>query len=248
MPSFRRRIELQRHPSPNGGQVRAVLEDDYHHFRVEVRYRGGHVTSVWGEAPRPPFVTCPDAAAALNELAGMALDRVSIAVTRYTDAAQQCTHMFDLAGLAIAVAAREIDYRHYEVDVPRHVEGRSHARLVRDDGFRLEWDVENSTILSPAPYKGVNMRNGMARWALTSLSEDEAEAALVLRRCALISIGRLKDIDKETHAHLTGHCYSQQPQRAPMAIRIVGSTWDFTHRPEVLCLDDREWLNGFTAA
>jgi hypothetical protein len=92
------------------------------------------------------------------------------------------------------------------------------------------------------------MRQGMARWALGTLPAEEAEAALVLRRCALISLGRLKDIDKEPHAHLTGRCYAQQPHRAPQAIRMVGSTWDFTKKPEALCGDDQAWLADFDSA
>jgi hypothetical protein len=34
MQRFRRRIELAGQQDDQGGQVRAVLEDDFHHFRV----------------------------------------------------------------------------------------------------------------------------------------------------------------------------------------------------------------------
>jgi hypothetical protein len=248
MQCFRRRIELASHNPGSAGQVRAVLEDDFHHFRVVVDYRDGHVTAARGQAVRHPFTACPGAASALNELAGMALDRIAQSVTLHTDATQQCTHMFDLAGLAIAAAARGDTRRLFEIEVPRHVEGRSHARLVRDGVLVLDWEVEGSAILGPEPYCGVDMRAGLARWALASLPEQEAEAALVLRRCALIALGRLKDIDKEPHAHLTGRCYAQQPHRAPQAIRIVGSTWDFTEKPEALCGDDHAWLADFDNA
>lgn len=243
MQCFRRRIELANHSAGGAGQVRAVLEDDFHHFRVAVDYRAGHVTAARGQAVRHPFTACPGAAAALDALAGMALDRIAQSVTLHTDATQQCTHMFDLAGLAVAVAARGDSRRLFDIEVPRHVQGRSRATLVRDDVPVLDWEVEGSAILGPAPYGGVDMRAGLARWALANLPEQEAEAALVLRRCALIALGRLKDIDKEPHAHLTGRCYAQQPHRAPQAIRIVGSTWDFTEKPEALCIDDHAWLD-----
>lgn len=246
MQCFRRRIELAGRQDGQGGQVRAVLEDDFHHFRVVVEHRGGAVAAVRGETPRHPFTACPGAAPELNRLAGMRLDHVANSVTLHTDATQQCTHMFDLAGLAIAFAARGDRYRRYDVEVPRHVDGRSHARLRRNGAQVLDWEVEGSTILGPAPYAGIDMRKGMARWALGALPAEEAEAALVLRRCALISLGRLKDIDREPHAHLTGRCYAQQPERARQAIRIVGSTWDFSGCPEALCLDDQEWLGDFS--
>ena len=246
MQRFRRRIELAGRQDQHGGQVRAVLEDDFHHFRVVVEHRGGGVTAVHGEAPRHPFTACPGAAPQLERLVGMRLDRIANSVTLRTDATQQCTHMFDLAGLAIAAAARGDRYRRYDAEVPRHVDGRSHASLQRDGIPVLTWEVEGSTILGPAPYAGVDMRKGMARWALGALPAEEAEAALVLRRCALISLGRLKDIDREPHAHLTGRCYAQQPERAPQAIRIVGSTWDFSERPQALCMDDQAWLGDFS--
>ena len=246
MQRFRRRIELAGRQDQHGGQVRAVLEDDFHHFRVVVDHREGIVTAVRGETPRHPFTACPGAAPELNRLAGMHLDRIANSVTLHTDATQQCTHMFDLAGLAIAAAARGDRYRRYDIEVPRHVDGRAPARLMRDGVLVLEWEVEGSAILGPAPYAGVDMRKGMARWALGALPAEEAEAALVLRRCALISLGRLKDIDREPHAHLTGRCYAQQPERAPQAIRIVGSTWDFSERADALCLDDQAWLADFS--
>jgi hypothetical protein len=247
MQRFRRRIELAGRHDSQGGQVRAVLEDDFHHFRVVLDHRHGQVVSVRGEAPRHPFSACPGAAPELQRLAGMRLDDIAHSVNLYTDATQQCTHMFDLAGLAIAAAARGDGARRYDVEIPRHIDGRTHARLERDGRLLLDWSVEGSAILGPDPYTGIDMRQGMARWALGALPAEEAEAALVLRRCALISLGRLKDIDKEPHAHLTGRCYAQQPQRAPQAIRMVGSTWDFTARAEALCFDDRAWLTDFSA-
>jgi hypothetical protein len=245
MPSFCRRIQLEGRQTSHEGEVRAVLEDDFHHFRVALRHRLGRVIEISAEAQRHPFTECPNAAAPLNALRGMQLDPIASAVTRHTDASLQCTHMFDLAGLAIAAAARGISHRRFDIEVPRHVDGRSHARLVRDDGLRLDWEVQDRTIVSPSPYAGVDMRQGMARWALSSLAADEAEAALVLRRCALIALGRLRDIDKDLHARPSGRCFVQQPERAPQAIRIVGSTWDFTAHPERLCRDDQSWLHAF---
>lgn len=246
MASFRRRIEIAGRHTSGSGHVRAVLEDDFHHFRVALRYRDGSVSDISGEAPRHPFSACPEATAMLDALLGMPLNRIANAVTRFTDATQQCTHMFDLAGIAISVAAQGITHRVYEIEVPRHIDGLTEARLDRDDGFRLAWQVNESNIIAPPPYAGINMREGMARWALNELAEDEAEAALVLRRCALIALGRRKDIDKEAHAHLTGRCYAQQPHRARHAIRIMGSTWDFSDQPEALCKDDHAWLKDFS--
>ncbi|PLX74322.1 MAG: hypothetical protein C0607_11165 [Azoarcus sp.] len=243
---FRRRIQINARRSPKGGEVRAVLEDDFHHFRVALIHHNGIVEKISAEAPRHPFSACPEASAALAGLVGMVLNPIANSVSRHTDASLQCTHMFDLAGLAIALAARGHDYRGYEIEVPRYKNGETQARLARDDGLQLKWDIHNSCILSPAPYTGVNIREGMARWALSTLPADESEAALVLRRCAIISLGRNKDIDQEVHARPSGRCYAQQPERAQQAIRIVGSTWDFSERRWALCQDDSEWLQRFS--
>ncbi len=245
MPVFRRRIELAARHAPEGGQVRIVLEDDFHHFRVALSYRDGVICALNGAAPRHPFSVCPGATAELVKLVGMPLARIANAVTQHTDASEQCTHLLDLAGLANAAAARGITYRRYELEVPRYVAGRSHARLVRDDGFELEWEINGSDIVAPVRYAKVNLRRGMARWALATLPEEEAEAALVLRRGALIGYGRSLGLHQGPHTHLRGSCYAHQPQRAEQAIRLPDSTWDFTERAEALCLDDGDWLKVF---
>jgi hypothetical protein len=110
--------------------------------------------------------------------------------------------------------------------------------------FHLSWSIENKTfITAPTTYNGLSIGKGFAKWALKNLSNDEAEAALVLRRCAIISLGRLKNLDAIKHAKPTGVCYAQQPSRAAESTRIKGSTLDFSYRPEQLCQDDLAWLN-----
>jgi hypothetical protein len=44
------------------------------------------------------------------------------------------------------------------------------------------------------------------------------------------------------HAMPTSACFAQQPERAPTALRQVGSTWDFSDRAAALCADDEAWL------
>jgi Protein of unknown function (DUF2889) len=240
---FRRRILIAGlHPAEGTARVRAALEDDFHHFRVEVRSAGGVVTAVIGEAIRFPYTMCPSAAEPLRQLEGMALSSVANAVTRRADASGQCTHLFDLAGLAIAAAARRLQRREYRIEVPMRSGDRTQPKLWRDGVLALQWQVNGPVIEGPLPYDHVNLREGLARWALTHLSEDDAEAALVLRRATAISIGRTKRLDDQVHASSTGFCFSQQPVRAQAALRVVGSTWDFTAGGEALCGADLAWL------
>jgi hypothetical protein len=242
MTVFRRRVDIVAQPGDGSGEVRAALEDDFHHFRVWVRHHAGEVTAIGGEALRYPFSMCPQACGPLQLLLGMKLDRIAHSVTRQADASHQCTHLFDLAGLAIAAAARGDHQRRYDIDIGRRIANRTRATLIRDGIEELVWDVNGTMIEGPMPYCGINLREGMARWALNTLDEEAAEAALLLRRCTLISMGRAFNLDEEIHAANTGLCYSQQPERAEQALRMKGSTLDFTHEQLKLCAEDQDWL------
>ncbi|RSH69173.1 DUF2889 domain-containing protein [Stutzerimonas stutzeri] len=241
---FRRRVEIVSAGQDARREVRATLEDDFHHFRVWLRHRDGIVSEIGGEAVRYPYSACPQAAEQLQKLIGMPLSQIAHSVTRQTDAQHQCTHLLDLAGLAIANAARGTTQRRYDIQVPDRIDERTNPLLQRDGAILLSWNVHGSTIEGPPPYCGVNLREGMARWALNHLSEEEAEAALLLRRCTLISLGRMNNLDAQIHASSTGRCYSQQPARATQALRIKGSTWDFSATAAALCMDDQNWLAG----
>lgn len=244
MGTFNRRIVISHRPhdADAGGQVRAALEDDFHHFRVEISHDGQQVVALAVGALRHPYSLCPSAAEPLQALVGMPLDRVANAVTRHTEASLQCTHLLDLAGLAIAAAANRRALRRYDVAVPDRVGGATRPRLDRDGQPLLQWHLQDSTIIGPAPFAGVSLHRGLARWALQTLSADDAEATLVLRRCAAISLGRAKDLDAQRHAVATGYCHVQQPHRAALALRVVGSFWDFGSRQTELCAADADWL------
>lgn len=239
---FRRRIIIESRRGGPGGEARAALEDDFHHFRVLVRHEQGHVTHVEGGAPRHPYTACADARGQLAQLVGMALDAVASSVHRVTDPAAQCTHLLDLAGLAVAAASRGTGRRQYDIEVPDRIDGRTQARLARDGQPLLCWDLLDQRIVGPQPGVDVSLREGFARWALSSGSVDDGEAAVALRRCAVISLGRTKKLDLQIHAQPLGWCYAQQPERAEQALRVVGSMLDFTSGAEPLCASDVPWL------
>jgi hypothetical protein len=242
MSVFRRRVDIIALPDNGAGEIRAALEDDFHHFRVRVGHHEGEVTAIGGEALRYPYSLCPQACNQLQHLVGMKLDRIAHSVTRQTDASHQCTHLLDLAGLAVAAAARGTRQRRYDIHVGQRIANRTRATLLRDGFENLIWEVNGTMIEGPSPYEGINLREGMARWALNALNEEAAEAALLLRRCTLISMGRAYNLDEQIHAATTALCYSQQPERAEHALRMKGSTLDFTHTEPGLCAQDQEWL------
>jgi hypothetical protein len=242
MLQFRRRVGIHSTGDTTRGEVRACLEDDFHHFRVRMVHVNRTVQHAEGWAVRHPYSTCPLAANQLAHLVNAPLNGLAHSVMRVTDPAEQCTHLMELAGLAIAAAARSIAQRWYDIAVPRRVAGRTLATLDRDGHRVLAWELVDTTITAPAPFQSVSLRKGMAAWALANLSEDEAEAALVLRRCALISLGRAMNLDAQVHAEPTGRCFVQQPERAPQGLRIAGSIIDFSQAAKDLCAKDREWL------
>lgn len=238
---FRRRILINTRMEGPSRHVRAALEDDFHHFRVQLHTLHDEVVSISGEAPRHPYSQCPGALAPLAALKGVKVQRQAHSITRQTEASLHCTHLLDLAGLALAAAARGSG-RRYDIEVPMRQNDYTEPRLWCDGEPLLHWQVRGGTIEGPPPFSGVELRQGLARWALSNLPEHLAEAALVLRRCTAISIGRTRNLDIEIHARSTGHCHAQQPERAERALRQIGSTWDFTDRADRLCIDDLAWL------
>jgi hypothetical protein len=239
--ALRRSILIATRTHEGGGEARAAVEDDFHHFLVAVRHDGAQVTAVTAQSPRFPYSTCPAAGGELDRLVGMPLSSVANSVVRQTDPSLQCTHMLDLAGLAIAAAARGTPWRRYDCTVPDRVDDVTNASVARDGAVVLAWTVRGDTILEPEPYAGHGLRAGFAGWALANLPEADAEAALVLRRATTISIGRVNDPGSWLHARPTGFCYSQQPTRAPEALTQANTIRDWpSHEP--LCAADAAFL------
>jgi hypothetical protein len=227
------------------GVVEGGLEDDQHYFTVTVRHDGTQVASVASTSVRAPWSTCPDAAAPLQALAGMPLSDRCLAVTEWTASEQHCTHQLDLAGLAIAHAARVVAggtiRRQYDAEIPFGLlDGEEHAvTLARDGEPMLRWIVRGGTIVAPSPYSDAT--RGFARWADATLEADDAEAAVVLRRACSIGMSRGIDLDSyPTLADMPGLnpvCYSMQPERAPVAFRNRGLIRDYDDRPDALLAD-----------
>ena len=235
---YRRRILIRTGP----GEARADLEDDPHRYAAIARHDGERVTSVEGIALRTPWTLCRAAVQVLDRLAGMPLSPDPLAVYRYTEGRAQCTHMFDLAGLAIAHAARGIAQRQYDIDVPCLAPvGPRTARLLRDGKEALVWTFDDTVLLAPVPFAGRDVRNMMDWVSRTFADPDDYEAIVVLRRGVYISGSRTYDLDRMPDAAATGHvsgaCYVFQPDVAQRALRVPGATRDFGAAPDGLLAD-----------
>ena len=240
--SYRRRIRLVA-TSPT--VVDAGMEDDLHYFTVRLEHDGEHVRRVTAEAVRQPWSTCHEAAEPLHVIEGMALSASCLAAGARTDATHHCTHMFDLSGLAVAhawrVAAGGAARRQYDMSMP-YVPLEESARrpraitLLRDGDAVLTYTVAGLKVVGPEPFAAADTRDGFFRWAETNFAPDDAEAAIVLKRASLIGLSRGLDLDRyETIAEMPGVapvCWTQQPERAPVAFRVKGMIRDHDPAPD----------------
>jgi Protein of unknown function (DUF2889) len=237
--AYRRRIRVE---TVAPGVVVSRLEDDFHFFVVTLRHDGQRVEEVTNSSHRWPWTTCPDAARSLRALTGMPLSRRFTAAGGWTDPKQNCTHQFDAACHAITHAARNGTVRQYDVEVPRRdpATGATSVRLWVDGTPALAWSLTWDGIADPQPpFDEAPWRGGFMRWADTTLPEEDAERAIVLRRAADIGTGRGMDLDgvpvaSQLPASMAGICYSMQPGVVEVAFRHRGSIRDFASEPDRL--------------
>lgn len=228
--------------SGGSGIARAVVEDDYHHFRVQIDHDGTRVTRTQSESIRYPYSLCPSAGERLNLLVGMNLSPDMRAAFRHAEALLQCTHQFDIAAVAITAAARGTSSRRYDLVVPDLSQSDSSARLTRDGEQLLSWKIKGGYIVGPEPFTGQSWGAGFSSWVVNHFPPDLAEAVLVLRQVVFIADGKLTPGNFTEHPLPKGGCWIQQPERHLSASRVRDSVRDFTGKVELLTADDNEWL------
>lgn len=227
--AYRRAIRLK----AEAGQVEAEIEDDFHHFAVTVRHDGDHVTEATGRAVRYPWSQCPMATGALAGLRGLPIGPDATAVYRHVDPLGQCTHMLELAGLAIAQAARGPGARRYDVAVTDAVDGRVDAELLCDGAPLARWVLQDGVIAEPAERHGQRPAEFRSRMLLT-LPPPEAETLLILRRAIALAGSRGWDVDRFPTAAAMQRdpaCFVFRAGVAERAPRRHGSVRDFSNGP-----------------
>ncbi|MDH5675076.1 MAG: DUF2889 domain-containing protein [Myxococcales bacterium] len=234
--AYRRRILL----IAEGGEASGELEDDFHHFRARIVHDGERVVGACGEALRVPWTTCPGAVTQLLRLEGAPLSRSTRTLAAHTDARAQCTHLFDVAVLAVAFASGgQAGRRQYDVEVPDRKAGVTTATLHRDGELWLRWELRRFEITAPAPFAGRRLIGGFGRWAHEQLEPELCEAAQVLQRAIYIATGRRSDFESmeraEEHLETMGAaCHSFSSPQVERALRVKGSVRDFSARPGAL--------------
>lgn len=233
---YRRKIDLR----AEAGIVEGNLEDDFHRMRLRIHHDGRRVTAALAESIRVPWTTCPGAAEALGRLEGLPLTRSHRAVAAHADPRLQCTHLFDLACTAVALACEGAPSRRYAIAVPDRSDGAGPARLDRDGEAALAWTIEGTEIREPAPFAGRPIvGGGFSAWCEEELAPDLAEAALLLRRAVLVAMGRAFQMDALARASEIpgGTCHTFREGVMERGLRIVGTTRDFSSSPDALLRD-----------
>ncbi|MBK7521748.1 MAG: DUF2889 domain-containing protein [Gammaproteobacteria bacterium] len=227
---YRRAIRLV----PTGSHLlEAALEDDAHAFALTLEHDGVRVTAIEGRAVRFPLSTCDGAVAPLRALVGALLGGTRPELNAHIDPRANCTHLHDLALLAVGHALRAEPECRYEICIPDAREGRTLATLERDGVRLLGWEMREGVIETPALYAGQAVLGGFSSWARANLEPRELEHALMLQRGYMVAMSRRYDMAAGGRQSALLHgmhavCYSYSPGQVEHAYGIPGCRRDFT--------------------
>jgi hypothetical protein len=214
------------------GLVSAHLTDNFHELRCRVRHDGKSVLAIEGTPIRLPTTACPGAIAVLQELVGTALTASGKEFYGDGRARHHCTHLYDLAVLAIRHAGRAPGTTSYDAVVPDETNAPVVLSITRNGDSVHRWTVRDGVILDPPHLAGRTLEKGFAGWAVQAFTDDELEAATILARTWLIAIGRRFLIDAAAGLPITqngemrGRCYAYAPERADQARFVPGQLRD----------------------
>lgn len=219
---YRRLIDIRRQ---DAGTVVVWMEDDYHHFGITLLHDGAAVTAIRTAAARFPWTTCPSAGEPLRGLIGQPLVARASDIGQMINMRLQCTHLFDLAGMALAHAHHGRDRRRYHATVektgPDSVDVRQ-AVLRQDGAVVMTWDLDGANdIVGPDPYGGRSTDRGFREWTET-MPVDEAEWAFVLRRAVFVANGRtfaFSGVNRASEMGVPAVCHTYQPGTREHALR-----------------------------
>jgi hypothetical protein len=231
--SYQRRILVRR----DSDAIAVDLEDNFHRFGVRLGVRSNRVSEVSGTAGRVPWTTCPGALAALDDLRGHDV-RGPFVIDGVSKAARHCTHLFDMATLALDHLRLDLPGRDYRLAVEGSRE-RERVALAIDGHAVRAWQIANERFVSPEAWRG-----GLVPQVHTRVNANDDPAAfleiMLMRRVVRISHGRFIDQDRWHSAvelDAAPSCISFQPGIRDSARRVKGSARDFTGAEHRL-LDD----------
>lgn len=237
---FRRRLRL----NVATREVHVELEDGNHAFRLALRHDGERITAIEPAYVRHPFTTCPGSAGFLTALVGRPLDDRP-EDRRLPDRRHSCTHVTDMARLALDHVRDAGLRRLYDIEVDDECDGRSSTRISRDGQLVHEWIISRQVIVGPEELADRPMMQGFHAWVRQAFTGLALEAAIALQRGWFVAQTRryrmtpVHEYPAIGDGMPEGVCYSYSTPAVQRAERIEGSKRDFTHRANALLRFDR---------
>jgi len=233
--TFRRRLQLSIDPR----HASIDLEDGNHAFRMVLRHDGERITAIESNILRHPFTTCTEAGRSLQGLVGQPLETTRD-VRRLLEPRVNCTHLTDMAGLAVAHVREDALRRLYDIAVDDERDGRTRARIVCDGQTVHDWVIVRHAVVEPDAHAGRPLLQGFYAWARVAFTGLALEAAVMLQRGYFVAQSRrvivspASEYPAITDGLPDGLCYSYSTPAVQRAQRIDGSIRDFTNDADAL--------------
>ena len=230
---YRRGVRLTGRP----GEVLAERGATPHGMRLWLRHDGVSVTGIHAETPRTPTNSCGGASLALKRLIGTPLAITQPAFYGSGEPHTHCTHLFDLAALAIAHARRGTTTRRYDITVPDEQPDGAICTIACNGSVVHRWRIRDQIIITPQEFAGQAVLRGFIPWAARRFSGDELEAALVFQKGFFVSRARRRLYSAAsgrpiaTNLDMHGVCFAYQPERVAAGVH-TDSTRDFSLTPD----------------
>lgn len=233
---FRRRIRL----TQGDHYVVAELEDCCHAMRLQLRHDGHRIVGMDGEVLRAPVTSCSLAPEKLQDFVGLALCDEQDSYRRATPAHMHCTHLYDMALLAIAHSQQAQTTQQVDITVADERAGLLESEIQLDGVLIHHWCLRGKTIEYPSEYGGQSVFKGFIAWAKQQFDGVALNCAFALQRGIMVAHARRWDMDSVAGKPAAdfgpglGVCYSYSDGRETRSVRSANSTRDFTHTPEQL--------------
>lgn len=187
---------------------------------------------------RFPADTCPKAGAILEELCSLPVDIDPQALFAGGRARRNCTHLFDIAVLALTFIPKKEVERTFDFFIP---DAHGPDRILRAcvNGIVVhDWRVEDEIITAPASLSGIDMARGFIGQMTKVMSGVDLETALMLQKSLHVARGRLRISDQSPGRSLAdavdmlGACYTYSQPRFSVAVEVGGYIRDFSNGVE----------------
>jgi len=224
---YRRAITLKN----SDGMAHAAMEDDAHHFEVMISHDNSSILDITGTAIRTPWSLCVGALGLLDQFRGLPLTLAGSKLRGTVNFQDHCTHLVSLTKLLV----RHITLRRGPTTYRASVTVGEYDRvaiLEREGVSKLRWILAGDIIADPEDYAGVTIRS-ISSWARSNIKcADTLELMSILQRAVMASNARAMNLDLVSHASKMnaglGPCYVFRPGFAEKAVRVIGSTLDFS--------------------